>query len=140
VLRRLAAGYFGGAVGAVVASLALWVAAQAGLLAELGVDLNPPLSWAWLSPRILWGGLWGLAIPLVLRRGLSPVRAGLLLSLAPSLAQLFYFFPQRGANLLGVSHGPLTPLVVLAANAIWGWTLARVVLAVGGSASAPSEK
>jgi hypothetical protein len=139
VLRRLSAGYFGGAVGAVVSSLAVWVAAQAGLLASLGVDLHPPLSWAWLSPRILWGGLWGLGYPFVVRRGLSPVRAGLVLSLAPSVAQLFYVFPQQGAKLLGVAHGPLTPLVVLAVNGVWGWTLARIALALG-DAGAPREK
>jgi hypothetical protein len=133
VLRRLSAGYFGGAVGAVVSSLAVWIAARAGLLAMLAVDLHPPLTWAWLSPRILWGSLWGLGLPFMLRRGLSPVRAGLLLSLAPSIAQLFYFFPQQGGNLLGVGHGALTPLVVLAVNAIWGWTLARVAVAVGGA-------
>jgi hypothetical protein len=139
LLRRLSAAYFAGALGAVVASLALWVASQAGLLERLGVGLDSPLSWAWLSPRILWGGLWGLGFPAVLRRGLSPVRAGLVLSLAPSVAQLFYFFPRHGGQLLGVAHGPLTPLVVLAVNAIWGWTLARVVLAVG-EAGAPAEK
>ena len=65
--------------------------------------------------------------------GLTPVRAGLLLSLAPSAAQLFYFFPMGGAGWLGAELGGLTPLFVLAANAVWGWVLARVIIAAGES-------
>ena len=131
MLRRLAVSYFGGAVGAVVSSLCLWVAARAGLLAMLGVAMEANLTWAWLSTRILWGGIFGLGFPLVARMRSSVTRAGLLLSLAPSTAQLFYFLPRSGAGLLGVDLGPLTPLVVLAANAVWGWALARVVIATG---------
>lgn len=131
MLRRLAVSYFGGAVGAVVASLFLWVTAQAGLLAMLGVAISPKLTWTWLSTRILWGGIWGLGYPLVARMRSRPTRAGLLLSLAPSIAQLFHFLPRGGHGLLGVNLGPLTPLVVLAVNAVWGWALARVVIATG---------
>jgi hypothetical protein len=131
MLRRFALSYFGGAVGAVVSSLALWVAGLADLTAMLGVALAPALTWHWLSRRIFWGSLWGLGHPMVVRMGYSPVRAGLLLSLAPSAAELLYFLPRAGEAPLGVSLGPLTPLVVLAANALWGWTLARTVVATG---------
>lgn len=131
MLRRVAISYFGGAVAAVINSLALWIAGRAGLTAMLGVALAPDLSWAWLGPRILWGGIFGLAYPLVLRFHSGPTRAGLVLSLLPTGAAFFYFLPRSGRGLLGVSAGPLTPLVVLVANAIWGWALARTVIAAG---------
>ncbi len=131
MLRRLGMAYFGGAVGALASSLALWIAGRAGLLALLDVSMSPALSWSWLQPRLLFGSLWGLGYPLVLRRARTPVRAGLLLSLAPSLAQLFYFLPQQGHGMLGVRLGALTCVAVLGANAVWGWTLAHVA---GGGA------
>jgi hypothetical protein len=44
----------------------------------------------------------------------------------PSLAQLFWFFPQQGQGMLGVKLGALTCLVILAENAIWGAVLGFV--------------
>jgi hypothetical protein len=131
MFRRIAVSYFGGAVGAVVSSLALWIASRAGLTAMLGVTIAPELTWAWLEPRILWGGIFGLGYPLVRRYAMGPTRAGLALSLVPTAVAFFYFLPRDGQGLLGVTAGPVTPLVVLAANAIWGWTVARTVTAVG---------
>jgi hypothetical protein len=131
MLRRFAVSYFGGAVGAVASSLCLYLAARADLLSLIGVTLNPKLSWTWLEPRIVWGGIFGLGYPLVARLRYRPVRAGLLLSLVPSGLQLFYFFPQQGHGLLGDSFGTLTPFVVLAANAVWGWVVARTMIATG---------
>jgi hypothetical protein len=75
---------------------------------------------AWLHPRLVWGGLWGLLflLPLAAQRW---VAQGLALSLFPSLVQLFVIFPHRtSAGTLGTGLGALTPLVVLAANAVWG--------------------
>lgn len=131
MIRRLAISYFGGAIAGLACSLALWLVARAGLLAAIGVSLAPALTWPWLAPRLLWGGLFGLGYPLAKRLALSPTRAGLLLSLVPSAVQLLYFFPTRGEALFGTSHGVLTPLVVLATNAVWGYTLARVAAAAG---------
>ncbi len=130
---RFAAAYLGGAVGALANSLAVWLLARADLLAAIGVALRPGLSWPWLENRLLWGGLWGLGYPLVRRAGLTPVRAGLALSLAPSAATLLWFFPQAGRGLAGLELGLATPGVVLAANALWGWVLVRVVQACGRS-------
>ena len=134
MVRRLATAYFAGAAAALASSLAIWLAGRADLTALLGVTLAPPLTWSWLAPRVLAGSLWGLGYPLVRRYGFTPVRAGLVLSLAPSIAQLFVFLPEAGHGMLGVGRGALTPVVVLALNALWGWVLARVALmAEGGS-------
>jgi hypothetical protein len=139
MVRRLALAYFGGAVGALVASLVLWVAARAAFTTALGVAVAEDLDAQRLQSHILWGGIWGLGFPWVLRRGLTPLRAGLLWSLAPSAAELFFLLPERGYGMLGVELGALMPVVVLAKNGIWGWTLARVTSA-GGEARPAKAK
>ena len=48
-------------------------------------------------------------------------------SLAPSAAALFYFMPVAGRGTLGRELGELTPVVVVLANARWGWALGRLL-------------
>jgi hypothetical protein len=49
------------------------------------------------------------------------VLRGLIVSLGPTAAQLFYFFPYvLSKGTLGLKLGTLTPLLVLLLNAIWG--------------------
>ncbi len=132
MLRRLFAAYAAGALAALVASLVLWIAGRAELTAAVGVAIAPTLTWHWLAPRLVWGSLWALAYPLLRPRRMRAVRKGLVLSLAPSAAQLFYFMPERNLGTLGQDLGTLTPMVVLAANAVWGWVLGRVLSQVEG--------
>ncbi len=117
---RLSAIYAAGTVGAVVNSLAIWLFGRLGMAALLGVKIAPALTTAWLYPRLVWGGLWALLffIPLFEKRW---ILRGLLWSLGPTLAQLFYFFPvvaQKG--MMGLALGTLTPAFVVFFNAIWG--------------------
>ena len=135
MVRRLASAYFAGAVAALAASLTLWVSARAELLSSLGVSLQPSIDWPVLAPQILWGSLWALGLPLLRRRMPGLTRPALALSLAPALAELFYFLPRAHHAMLGVALGPLTPVVVLAQWAFWGWLLARVVARVEGKPS-----
>jgi hypothetical protein len=131
VLRTLSLCFAAGAVGALANSVAAWAAGQGGLTRSLGVAIAPGLTAGFLYPRLVWGGLWGLLFATPWGRG-SAIRAGLLLSLAPSLAQLFYFFPHAGRGWLGVELGALTPVVVLVLNAIWGLAAAAWLRAVRG--------
>jgi len=118
--RRLATVFGAGAFGGLANSLALWLAGLIGLTGALGVKLAPALTPAWLYPRIVWGGLWGLLFLLPVRR-LSPVAQGLLLSIGPTLFQLFVVFPYRTpAGTAGLGLGTLTPVLVVLFNAIWG--------------------
>ena len=133
--RRWAPAYFAGAVAALAVSLALWVVAQAELLSALGVSLRPALTWDWLSGRVLFGSLFALGLPLVRRHTPNPIRAGMLLSLAPSFIELFYLLPNRNHGMLGVELGALMPVVVLATNGTWGWLVGR--MAGGGGEPAP---
>jgi hypothetical protein len=125
LIQRVSAAYFGGALGAIVNSLAVWLLAEAELLSAVGISVHPSLTWAWLGKRMLWGSLWGLGFPLVQSLEKSAWKAGLLLSLAPTAAQLFYFYPQSGSGMAGLESGNLTPVLVLLANGLWGWIVAQ---------------
>ncbi len=131
--RRLAAAYFAGAVAALGATLALWLLARADLLAAIGVSLAPVLEWGFLAERVFAGSLWGLGLVAV--RGWIPnlTRAALVLSLAPSAVELFVLLPESGRGMLGSAYGALTPVVILAANAFWGWLLVLGVRRVEGA-------
>ncbi len=119
VARSLSLFFAAGVVGALANSLVVWGAAELGLPQALGVSLAPAVSPAWLYPRLIWGGLWGLLFVLPIALGVVP--RGLLLSLAPSLFQLFVVFPAwSGRGLGGLELGVLTPVFVLLYNAVWG--------------------
>jgi len=128
--RQLSLVFAAGAVGALANSVAVWAAGASGLTHAIGVRIAPELSPAWLYPRVVWGGLWGLLflLPLASQRW---VAQGLALGLFPTLAQLFVFFPRAGVDALGTKLGALTPLVVIAANAIWGLAASAWLRATG---------
>jgi len=119
IARTLSLCFSAGAVGGFANSLAVWAGGQLGLHAALGVAISPALTPGWLYPRLVWGGLWGALFLLPIAGG--ALRRGLLLGLAPALFQLFVVFPYwQGRGWLGVELGPLTPVVVIAANLVWG--------------------
>jgi len=129
--RGLSLAFAAGAVGALANAGALWLLGRSGALRALDVSLAPTLTLAWLYPRVVWGGLFGLLFLLPLAPQ-STLAQGLLLSLFPSAVQLFVIFPYRtGAGALGLEHGTLTPLVVLAANAAWGLAASAWLRATG---------
>jgi len=114
-----------GALGGLASSLFLWMLGNWGITAMLNVKLAPELSAAWLYPRLVWGGLWGLVyffsvgVPRARRQW---VRKGLYASLLPSAYMLFMVFPyDLGKGLAGMSLGTLTPLVVVATNLVGGF-------------------
>jgi hypothetical protein len=119
VPRRISLSFAAGVVGAMASTLCLWAAGVYGLSASAGVHLSPGLGAGWLYFRLVWGGLWGLLFLLPLRTK-GPVATGLVLSLVPTVADLLWFMPRAGGGLLGLHHGVLTPVFVLAANAVWG--------------------
>lgn len=128
--RQLSLVLAAGAVGALANSAALWAAGSSGATHALGVRIAPALTPEWLYPRIVWGALWGLLflLPLASQRW---VAQGLALSVFPTLVQLFVVFPRAGADALGLKLGTLTPLVVIAANAVWGLAASAWLRATG---------
>ncbi len=129
-LKNMSIAFAAGAVGALANSIVVWLVGLAGVTAAVGVAIAPHLSAAWLYPRIVWGGMWGLLFLLRYPRG-GPVIRGLVISLAPSLFLLLYVFPEMaGKGWLGISLGALTPVFVLFYNAVWGVTAALWLRAV----------
>jgi hypothetical protein len=117
--RSLSLFFAAGALGGLVNSLAVWLFGELGLDRILGVAIAPKLTPAWLYPRVVWGGLWGLLFTLPLQLGWAA--RGLVLSLGPSLVQLLVILPiHANRGLLGLELGALAPVVVLVANAVWG--------------------
>lgn len=116
-----------GCVGGLANSLTVWWCGDLGITQSFGVAIAPPLSAAWLYPRIVWGGIWGLLflLPLINSR---PVIKGLLLSLAPTAVQLFMVFPlQANKGIGGLELGLLTPVLVVFFNGVWGVVTALTI-------------
>jgi len=121
--QRITVSFGAGCLGGLINSLALWIFGQAGITAHFGVKLTPSLSPQWLYPRLVWGGVWGFLFLLPLLRN-DTLLQGLLLSLVPTIVQLFFIFPEAGKGMLGLQLGQLTPVFVLFFNAVWGVTTA----------------
>lgn len=114
--------FFGGVFGALVNSLFVWGMGISGLNELVGIQITPGLSWSWMRPRLVWGGIWGLLfIPFIYRTAENPLPWGLAVGLAPTVNQLLYVFPVlAGKGMGGLELGLLTPGLVLVANSIWG--------------------
>lgn len=118
-VRRLTLLFSAGCFGALVNSYALWLLGKYGLTAKMGIDMAPRMTPAWLYPRIVWGGLWGLLFLLPVPRK-SPFMRALIFSLPPSLVQLFVVFPFKAQEgWLGLDLGLMTPFLVLVLNGLW---------------------
>jgi hypothetical protein len=131
LLRESTLAFGAGFLGGLANSLALWLLGAYGITASLGVQLAPALSPVWLYPRLVWGGIWGFLFLLPLLRS-KPFKRGLLLSLGPTLVQLFFVFPYHTRfGTMGMGLGALTPIFVLVLNALWGVVAALWLRLVG---------
>jgi hypothetical protein len=120
--------FFGaGCLGALVNSLTVWLFGEMGVAKTFQVSIAPPLSPAWLYPRIVWGGIWGLLFALPLLQS-KLIRKGSFLSLFPSALQLFVVFPYKAnKGVAGLELGLLTPVFVIFFNWIWGVVTALTI-------------
>ena len=124
LLRNISLVFAAGVFGALINSLAVWAAGEFGIANALGVKIAPKLTTAFLYPRLVWGGIWGMLflLPMMQSRIWSK---GFIYSLGPTLVQLFVVFPiKANKGALGLELGMLTPVFVVVVNAIWGWTAA----------------
>ena len=129
--KRLTVIFSAGCLGGLANSLAVWLFGAYGVTKCLGVRIAPDLSPVWLYPRLVWGGIWGLLFVLPVFRN-SVLKRGLLLSLGPTIIQLFVVFPYKAdQGMMGMGLGALTPLLVFVFNAIWGVTVAIWLRFVG---------
>ena len=113
-----------GLLAAIVSTAFAWLCIRYGLTTLAGVALQVSLDIRALYPKMIWGGLWGLVFALSVAHNRTRrywVRKGMLISIAPTLYQLFVFFPyQTGYGTLGIELGLLTPLFVFCFNLVWG--------------------
>jgi hypothetical protein len=131
IAKRLTVIFAAGCLGGLANSLAVWLFGAYGITKTLGVRIAPDLSPVWLYPRLVWGGIWGLLFLLPVFRS-SVLKRGLLLSLGPTIIQLFVVFPYKAdQGMMGMGLGALTPLLVFVFNAIWGITVAIWLRFVG---------
>ena len=122
--RKISLVFAAGVLGALLNSLAVWGAGELGITTALGVKIAPRLSAAWLYPRLVWGGIWGMLFLLPMMQARIWSR-GFIYSLGPTLVQLFVVFPMKAKKgVMGLELGMLTHLFVVVFNAIWGWTAA----------------
>jgi hypothetical protein len=136
-LRRLSMSFSAGVFGALVNSLTIWYFGEIGIPKQFGVSIAPQLTPFYMYPRLVWGGLWGGLFMLNVMRGgsfyIGVFCRGILLSLFPTMFQLFYIFPFLvGKGMMGTALGSFTPLFVIFFNAIWGISAALWLYSTSG--------
>jgi hypothetical protein len=119
-MKKLLLCFSAGCLGALANSLTVWFFGDYGISKSMGVAIAPALSPAWLYPRIVWGGLWGLLFVLPVLNARASAK-GTILSLFPTLFQLLVVFPyETGYGMFGLKLGMLTPALVFFFNWVWG--------------------
>lgn len=117
-MEAVSLAFAAGCLGAIANSLLVWASGQLGITAALGVKIAPALTKGWLYPRIVWGGIWGLALVFPFVK--STVLRGLAISLAATAVTLFVLLPSKGKGAMGMELGILTPVFPLIFNGVWG--------------------
>ena len=112
-----------GSIGGLVNALVVWFFGYKGINQFLGVQIFPKMTTTYLYSKIIWGGLWGLLFVVVTKGNLLFYYAGLI-SIVPTLVQLFYVFPKQDVGPAGLKLGKLTPYLVIVFNLVWAYTAA----------------
>jgi len=119
-MKKVLIFFAAGCLGALANSVVVWLFGDLGITQSLGVSITPSLTAGWLYPRIVWGGIWGLIFFLSLVNS-KPFFKGTLLSLFPTIVQLFIIFPYKAKKgVAGIELGLLTPALVFVFNWVWG--------------------
>ena len=97
-------------MGALANSMTVWLFGQLGITSTFGVSIAPTFTSAWLYPRIVWGGIWGLFFILPILQSKLFLK-GTLLSLFPTAVQLFIVFPfKANKGMAGLELGVFAPI------------------------------
>lgn len=120
-------GYGAGTLGALANSIFVWAMGQWGVNSSLGILIHPNLTTNFLYPRLVWGGIWGIALYKIALKSTSFWSTSFLISLLPTAFQLLYVFPNIShKGMWGLQLGQLTPLLVIVANWVWAMVFIRV--------------
>lgn len=119
-MKKILICFAAGCLGGLINSLAVWLVGDLSIAKSLDVSIIPALTPAWLYPRIVWGGIWGFVFLVPIMKSKAFAR-GTLISLLPTLVQLFIVFPYKAnKGMAGLDLGLLTPVFVLVYNWVWG--------------------
>jgi len=124
LIKTATMAYASGSLGALLNSVALFLAAAVGLSTFFGVSIMTDWSLEWLYPRLVWGGVLAFLFVLPLYQTKWVVR-GLVWSIVPTIPHLFIVFPGQADTLGGVENievGVITLACVYVFNIIWGLT------------------
>jgi hypothetical protein len=126
-MKKLSIYFAAGCLGALANSIAVWLFGYFGITSSFGVSIAPSISPNWLYPRIVWGGIWGLFFILPMLKSKLLLK-GAILSLFPTVVQLFVVFPFKAhKGIAGLELGLFTPLFVLFFNWVWGFVTALTI-------------
>jgi len=126
-MKKILICFAAGCLGALANSIALWSLGHFGITHAMDISIAPKLTPMWLYPRIVWGGLWGIAFILPMLNAKLLLK-GSILSILPTLVQLFIVFPyQAHKGIAGMDLGLLTPVLVIFLNWVWGATTALTI-------------
>lgn len=126
-MKKLLIFFAAGCLGALANSITVWLFGNLGITSSLGVAIAPSFTSAWLYPRIVWGGIWGLLFILPMLQS-KFLWKGTILSLFPTAIQLFVVFPLKAhKGIAGIELGIYAPLFVLFFNWVWGVVTALTI-------------
>ena len=126
-MKKLLICFAAGCLGGLANSLAVWAFGANGITHQFGVAIAPTLTPAWLYPRIVWGGIWGLVFLLPFLNS-KLITKGAIISIFPTLVQLLVVFPLKAhKGYLGLDLGMYTPVFVVVFNLVWGIVAALAI-------------
>ena len=131
LLRNSSLAFTGGAIGAFVDSVNIWLMGTSGTSDMIGISMKPAFTTPWLYKRMIWGGIWMLLLLLPILKNRICLR-GMLCSLAPSAMMLLVVLPAMKPGDFGTGFGILMPAVVIILNCIYG-TVASTWYSLGRS-------
>jgi len=126
-MNKILVFFAAGCLGGLVNSITVWLFGDLNITSSFGVAISPSLTPNWLYPRIVWGGIWGLIFVLPMFKS-NLLLKGTVLSLFPTIVQLFVVFPFKAhKGMAGLELGVYTPLFVLFFNWVWGVVTALTI-------------
>ena len=126
-MNKILVFFAAGCLGGLANSSTVWLFGDLNITSSFGVAISPSLTPIWLYPRIVWGGIWGLIFILPMFKS-NLLLKGTVLSLFPTIVQLFVVFPFKAhTGMAGLELGVYTPLFVLFFNWVWGVVTALTI-------------
>lgn len=125
MIKKIASGYFGGALSATLLTGLIWLLVQLSVLSKFNISWSMPNNGSeflsLLYKNTFWGGLAGCVflIPLLQQKKWLQ---GLVMSLIPALVMLFYYIPtELGGGLFARQLGTYAFAAVIISSWLWGF-------------------